>query len=658
MLPVKRIPARRILDFTPEEVRTRLTSSVTLVYDDGVEVTHTAHELAVNRCVYDILSLVPDIGIHSKYSIHNYYSCGRYIASTINSAFEAILNDIVNLYVAREGSRDCLEAVYEKMYLILEDIYNNIVNEHLEYVSSLCIKDFLAIQMKPELLAAIDEVRVRKDLESVQNTYTVLDRVIRESPELADNPIAKGYISGTISANQVKQLLASRGFVTEIDGRIFKYPIASSFVLGMDNMYDLAVESRSGAKALYLSNRAISLSEYFAREMQLTTMGVEALTDGDCGNRDFIEWTVTSNDFGNLLGKHHFVDGKEYVISKDSRDIIGTTIHMRNAIRCKLENKRHICTACFGRLSNNVPRHSNIGHLTLTVLSAIISQLILSTKHITTSASTDSITLTGDMREYFIVKNKDTYAFRANTINKKKLKHRLHIPQDQGFGLVDIHKSSDVNKLNLARVSKLTLVYLSSEDVNGVIKEIPLMVRQGTRYGNLTYDFLAYIKQYGYSLDNNDRFVIDLDEWSTGVPLISLPQVEFSYIDLAKNIKEKFKQLKDDTGTPEAFLHEIFNLVNSKLNINVALLEVIVYAFTVRDPVAGDYHLGRNSDTMGPTRMSNIVFNRSVGGAYAWELVLKTLLSPKSYYAANAINHPLDIMVKPNECLEDYYGKL
>lgn len=655
---MKKIPARRIMDFTPSDFTKKLKSNIILIYDDGIEVEHTAHELAINRYVYSVLELAPDIGIKSTYSIHNYYVGGQYVANTINKAFEAILSDIVDMYVETSGSRKCLEKVYEKMYEIFETIYNEVIYEHLEYVASLNIKHFLQIQLKPELMAAIDDVRKKRDLDSVKQTYEILDKVIRTSPDLKENPIAKGYISGTISANQVKQLLASRGFVTEIDSSIFKYPIASSFVLGMDDMYDMAVESRSGAKALYLSNRAIGLSEYLAREIQLTTMMVEVLEDGDCGNKDYLEWSVTEKDFNNLLGKRYFQDGKELVIDGNSRDIIGTTVKLRSAGRCKLENKNHICTACFGRLSNNVPMHANIGHITTTVLTAIISQLILSTKHVTTSASSDSIALTGDMRDFFIVKNKDTYAFRANTINKKKQKFRLHIPQEQGFGIADVPKSNDPYRLNLARVSSLSLIYLSIEESDGSIRELPLHVKQGNRLGNLTYDFLAHIKKYGYSLDDDDRYCIELDNWPTGVSIISLPQVEFSYLDLANTIKGELKYMKDDIGTPEAFLHHLFNLVNHKLNINIALLEVIVYAFTAADPDNGNFDFGRNSAEAKPSKMCNIISNRSVGGSYAWENVRKTMLTPTNYYGMNNINHPLDIMLKPNETLLEHYGML
>jgi len=653
------IPARRLMDFTPHDFNNRLKSSVTVVYDDNIEVSHTARELTINRYIFSILELFPNMNIISKYSIHNYYVEGCYVANTINKSMEAILEDIVTNYVSVHHDRSILESVYEQMYLILEAIYNDVIYNHLEYVSSLCITDFLDIQMTPRLLEAIDQVRIKKDLESVTNTYNVLDEVIRNEPGLENNPIAKGYISGTISANQVKQLLGSRGFVTEIDSSIFKYPIASSFVLGLDNMYEIAAESRSGAKALYLSNRAISLAEYFAREMQLTVMSVESLVDGDCGNKEYIEWIVTENDFRNLIGKHYFVGNEERIITNDSLEIIGTTINIRTSLRCKLTNKRHICTACFGELSNNIPLHSNLGHISITTLSADISQKILSTKHITTSATTGNIACVGNMRDYFMVKKNDprgTYAFRANGISRKRSIYRLHIPQDQGFGIKDITPSTDVRKLNLSRITKLTNVYLSIEDM-GKANMIPLEIGIPSRPGFLSADFLDYIKIQGYDLDNSDRFSIDLSGWKAGVPVIGLPQVEFSYIELAKAIKNDFKGMRSDVGTPEAFLHKTFDLVNSKLNINLALLEVIVYGSLAKDIATNNFDMGRYSELASPTKMMNIITKRSCGGSYAWEYVKSTLLSPSSYYGTNAVDHALDVMLMPEATMRDHYKR-
>ena len=644
---MKVVPVRRLLAFQPQDFIYRLKSTITVKYDDGTEVRHTPNELVVNRYVLSVLEEFPTLPIKHTYSVTEHYVAGHYVASTINQAFSCMLEDIVDTFEGHNWNRGVLTSVYAKMLNILEAVYNNVVCDNLEHISSLRITDFLDIQLQPELMDAIQQVKVKRDLASVEHTYDVLDTVIRTTPELAGNPVAKGYIAGTIASNQVKQLLASRGFVTEIDGGIFKYPIANGFVLGLENMYDMAVESRSGAKALYLSSRTIALAEYFAREMQLVTMAITNLVDGDCGNTDTLEWCVTEKDLKNLIGKHYIYGVESGYLTMQHTHLIGKVVQIRNLSRCKLDNYSHVCTACFGKLSSNVHLHTGLGHWALTVLTAIISQLILSTKHVTKSAGSDSVVLDNAAKEYFIIKNKDTYVFRANSITKKRYKYAIHINQEQGCGVPGIATSADIYKLNLDRVSDITNLVLSKTDQDGKAEYTPMIINQGSRNGRFSYEFLGHIRKTGYELDAYDRITISLEDWGTGVPFITLPQVEFSYMDLANAIKNEFKYMRADPGTPEAFLHKIYNIVNSKLSINLALLEVIVLAFVCKDPDNGDFRPGRCCPNAKPAKIGSILTTRSVGGAYAWERCAKTLISPSVYYGNNAVDHPLDALLDP-----------
>jgi len=653
------IPVRRMLGFSPEDFERRLKSTVKVEYEDGVIVRHTSREMTVNRYLYTIMELIPESPILSTYSIHNYYVSGHYVGKSLNKAMEAMLKGYCNLSDPSIVSRVVIEDLYERMYMVFENVYNYIICNHLEYVASLDIRDFLEIQNEKVLLDAISAVRVDKTKESVAEAYVVLDNLICSDYRHSNNPIAKGYISGTIARDQVKQLLGPRGFVTDINGAIYKYPIASSFVLGLSDIYEMAAESRSGAKAIYMSTKAIQTSEYFAREMQLGTMHIESLVDGDCGNKEFLEWRVSEDDLPNLNGKHYFDNGVERVVSVDDTALIGELIHLRSVNRCKVPNKRHICTACFGKMYINVPRHFNLGHVAVTTPTADFSQKLLSTKHLTFSASSETIHTDGAMKEFFITKANDprgVFAFRANALNKKKTVYRLHVPQDQGRGIKDL-VGSDVSKVNLVRISSLSTIYISIEDNAGTRTET-LPIKQGSRCGALSVPFLEYVQKYGYTIDEYDRLTIDLSGWMPGVPIIAMPQVEFNYLDMVKLVKGLFRGIDSTVETPEAMVHKLYNMINNKLTINIALLEVIVAAFTVEDPNHGKYGLGRGTDVAVPVRTADLLTKRSLGGALAWESVKSTLGSAYGYYGRNNVNHPLDVLLKPNEVLLKERGKL
>jgi len=666
---VKKVNVRNLLRHPEVAIRDGLKTNLIIVFEDGVEQFMSSGEIILLRYLIRLNNITPHLPITSNYDITKYYNSGIYIASSINKCFEKILEEVVINIVRPANDRSILEPMYEEMVVIFNLIYNEVIYSKLDYVTSLNIKDFLDIQMHKELLDAMKQVNVEKSLESVKKTYDVLDDIIRNKVDHSKNIIARSYISGTVNPDQVKQMLAARGFLTEIDSSIFKYPVASSYTLGLDNIYELAVESRAGAKALVVSNKAIQETEYFARELQLVVMSIEKLLDGDCGNKDHINYFVRDasrtgkSDLPNLLGKRFLneITGLEEIITPEHKHLENTTIKLRSVLHCKHTSKNSVCTHCFGELYHGVFAHTNLGHISSTTPTQKMSQGILSTKHLTSSATSSSIVLDETAKRFFSVKGKDGYALRANVLGKSRSKMFITINQKEAFGLKDLANEANVYKLNPARVSIISSFILSIVQDSGKSESFPIIVKTGSRYGNFTYEFLKYVQENGFVLDDSDRYVIDLSDYTSTAPILTLPQVEFNFLALSKEVKSEFKYLKFVKGkysieTPESLLFKVFDLLNSKLNINIALLEVMVYAFTIMGYTKKDYDIGRNSDDPQLARIYDIIANRSLGGGYAWETVNSILLSPKSYDGNNNIDHLLDVMIRPEQTMHDYYG--
>jgi hypothetical protein len=142
-------------------------------------------------------------------------------------------------------------------------------------------------------MEAINNVKDKLDSDSVKNSYRVFDKEM-ESPELRNNPVVLASKSGAVNNGQLKAMLNVGGYKTDANGKIFPYPVASSFMLGMENMYDIIVESRTAVKALYLSTVAIQSTETFAKELQLLAMYIEKIyRNDDCGSTNYLEWIVS-----------------------------------------------------------------------------------------------------------------------------------------------------------------------------------------------------------------------------------------------------------------------------------------------------------------------------------------------------------------------------
>ena len=665
----KGVHVREFLKFKPIDMFYNYRTDNKVIFEDNIIILVKHRDMILTRYLLEVLECYPELPIVSDYLINNFYSSnGMFTSKTINNCFETMLKDIVLKICQVKNDYSRLNKLYYNMYKAVESVYNEVAYGSIEYSSSSSILDYLEIQMDPRLLEAIADVDKYKNVDSINHAYAVFDDIVRNDPKYRDNPISKAYIAGMINANQIKQILGPRGYLTEIDGSIFKYPIASSFTLGMKTIYDLAIESRSGAKALFLSNKAVQDSEYLARELQLVTMVVEKLVKTDCGNRDYINWYVRPStdehkgDLGNIIGKRYLDDDNvEKIITKNDKHLEGKTIKLRSVLNCKLKHKGQVCSHCFGELSYGVFDHSNLGHYATATITQKITQSILSTKHLTTSATTGSVKLEGDSKIFFTTKDNDGIAFKPGILTKGKMKHYIVITQEEAFGLKDIRTVEDIPKLDITRVSRIeSMVIIAENDVGR--KYFNTIIKDGNKYGSFTHKFLEYIVNTGYKLDSKDRYVIDVSGWKYVSPIILMPQLEFSFLELSKTVKKLFKYIKvyktkdgrASKETPESLLQKFFDLINSKLNINIALMEVMIYAFTIKSMADNNYELARNVDKQEVTDITHIMPNRSMGGNYAWEDIAQSIVSASSFRRTHRMNHPLDVMLKPNEVVKEY----
>lgn len=679
---VSAIPVREFLKYTSKELLDNFRTNTYVLFEDDVLSFMYYKEIILTRYLLDldVIKNYKEINIPHTYNIANYFTNGIFTAKSINSFFSVMLADIVNKLLKKNGDYSMLSKVYERMYEINNEIYNDIGYGKIEFSSSANILDYLEIQMHPKLIQAIQKVEETKEESDIYKAYDVLDSILRYDQAYAHNPISKAYVSGMVNANQIKQVLAPRGYVTEIDGSIFKYPIASSYTLSMKNIYELAVESRPGAKSLFLSNIAVQDSEYLAREIQLVTMAIENIVMGDCGTKKYEKWYVrpedgtVKTDLGNLIGKYYLNEetGTEDMITKEHRHLISKNIKIRSPLYCAIGDKTKICSKCFGELTfglrklgmdqEDIELNVGLGHMAPTTATAKITQSILSTKHLTSSASNADIVLEGDALKFFVVKEKDGYSFKPNVLRENKTRTFIIIRQNELFGIKDIKTVEDINKLDISRISTIESMVIMTESPITGRNFYSIVVKSGNKYGSFTHKFLEYVIEKGYTLDTQDRYVIDVTDWRFTSPIMKLPRIEYSFLALAKELKSKLKTMKNvrrgvkGKETSESLLQSIFNLVNSKLDINLALFEIMVYAFTILDNEKFNYSLGRNTDNDEVSDIKHIIPGRSLSAAYAWESTIKTIFDPISFTNENRMDHPLDVMIKPAEVIKDYYG--
>ena len=111
-------------------------------------------------------------------------------------------------------------------------------------------------------------------------------------------------------------------------------------------------------------------------------------------------------------------------------------------------------------------------------------------------------------------------------------------------------------------------------------------------------------------------------------------------------------QERDAIASPDAALIELFDLVNSKLSVNLAVLEVVLYASMIVSAERGDYSLPKPWTERSLGVMQKSMAHRSLSAAMAFENHREVIVSPVSYVDTNRPDHIFDMLLDPAEVLK------
>ena len=658
-----------VMSLTDDEV-TQLRKGFKILFEDGVVIDCKYKEIILFKFFIPFYKEF-DLQIISTFWIGYYLVNGKFTNGTYLGIYSAIFKHLAKRYGPTMDNEIKLR-LFKRMFETIDDVNRRLVSHLSDYGLCSEVSDILDIQFDPKLMESIHDASVNNSKAAVDHTYNVLDEVIKDK-KYNGNPIQLFYLSKTVSIGQIRQLLASRGYITEMDSKIFNIPMTNSFALGFKNIYDAAIESRAGAKAMYLSSKAIQNAEYMARELQLATMVIEDVYRGDCGHPTYVDFYIRPDEYGkdgnlerkgdlaNIVGKRYLdSDGIEKVIQGDEKHLESTYIKMRMAIYCGHPDKHSICSACIGEISDAILDHQNLGHITATTGSAGMSQALLSTKHLLTSASSASIRLDPLVSKYMLIRNNERLIFKAGVLNKKIKRVYLKFKQKEAWGLDNVMNTKDIFSINIQKISRLSSVLLVFESKRETV-EIELPLKYGNRYAFFTIDILSHIIKNGYQTHDEEFYVVDINDFDNKRPVFMYEKVEFDFSALISEFKSllktrKYKQVGDKYKSeyaPHVLVQKLFELINNKLNVNIALLEVLTYAFTVQDLTKRNFDLGRNSPNKDVVGFREVIDYRSHSASYNWDNLQQKVMNPVLHLPNNKCSHPMDAFFMGREAIAD-----
>lgn len=195
-----------------------------------------------------------------------------------------------------------------------------------------------------------------------------------------------------INIKQYREFQFNIGTVPDGNGGVYPLMINGNYAnRGISDPALYAIDADKARIAQVLSHQNVGISGAFARILGLNNMDDRLHPDPHhvCDSKHFVQVTIKdAKTLSMYKGRwYRFTpDGVEYQMSlepiKDNIDLVGKTLLFRSPITCASRSRGHgICYRCYGGLSHT-NNDINIGKIAAELLSSLLTQRLLSAKHL------------------------------------------------------------------------------------------------------------------------------------------------------------------------------------------------------------------------------------------------------------------------------------
>ena len=673
MQNLQKFSADLMLTNSTQELIEKLSGDFILVFDDG-ELRTNYKETIYSSFIWLFHRRFPMVPLSYKHHVASLFKRdedGNYLSGNKGDTHIKLLNKVywdTHAIINKDNPAHFDEELCELAFIATNDLYNYLSSLD-EYVESFDILDYLEIRELPEVKQVLADIDTD---ESINIAYDTVSKTIKKDIRLNRNPLVRADRDGSIKHMQLLQCMVARGKTTDIDSYQFKEPIKRGYLDGFKTIYETIIESRPASQSLFFNKDTLKKTEYFSRRLQIQTMIVERVHPGDCGSQNYLIWKLSGENYdshGRLTKQKdsHYFRGKFFLneetgqlqeFKESDEHYIGKRLKFRSPVAgCFHPDPKGICSTCYGALASSVPTNANLGHLVAAFIMAKISQSILSLKHYQGSALIGRIELDQNQGRFFITnKLANAYLIKPNWKGKEL---KMVIPKEEIIGITDLQLVDDVRTFgSITHFSEVSNVTFIIKDGN-ITDSVPVDIGMGRRLGSLTFQALEFIKQHGWDYDVKGNYIIDLKDWDPETILLKLPDIHVTASDLSKEIESLIEGRKtelrqrDTHDAPEELLFNLYNTVNNSLDINIALLEVVVYGAMVQDSQNKNFNLPKGNSRRGLGVSEVTIAGRGLGGAMGYEDHAATIQNPNSYVWQGRPSHVMDVFIKPKEAVAD-----
>lgn len=129
-------------------------------------------------------------------------------------------------------------------------------------------------------------------------------------------------------------------------------------------------------------------------------------------------------------------------------------------------------------------------------------------------------------------------------------------------------------------------------------------------------------------------------------PFLKISEIAKMLEATASEMQQRSKNI-----SPVALLMEFHDLVNRRLNVNLAILDVIIYSSMVVNTDEPNYDLPKPWTSSGLGVLNLLLANRSLSAMMGYQGHRHTFTDPSSFFVKNRLDSPFDVIFLPDEVL-------
>lgn len=554
-----------------------------------------------------------------------------------------VLNDFINFKsITTDVIKDRQTALYERalnelptvphMRIVLEYLYNvdklsNFAQRFLgNYMPSIDALALAKILHHPSIQAIIkkpiaDMMGTKVAEQSLKNAANMLVQSLSEIGS-KDNCLYPYMRAKTLKSNQIPQFLHAYGTRSDIDDTMMKHIVTHSSFEGLKNVYDYAVEYLSAKKSIYFSHDVIKDSQYFARKLRLSCSSLIRVYPGSCGSEGWIPFTIPTEYAKNYIDRTVIDGDKRIYLNKENiKNYLGHPIKLVSQFACRCTDG--MCEHCAGygrdRLIRYLPPDIHIGILAEFMLASMISQQVLSTKHLVIGVT--MVYVLADIARKYLVQ-KDNAIYWKSEHEKAFSQFYIRIPRKAMQQVADLNCRSLPNVESFSSISYLDLVK------DGEVQD-RIDLNSGAFIPYFSKDMLKFMKMHIKQIVVEPGYIdIPLAGYDPNIPMFHFTSLND---DMRAFVGQVTSFLTDEiskyTSIPTA-IEEFSRLIYKKASINSFFMETVLRAQLIN--AEGDYTMPIITDPFDVHfgKMADVISERTVTGKFAFERMIDYIKKP------------------------------